>query len=174
MYTLQKVIFTGERRTGKSTFIHAFLKSLDLDYVGIFSLRLMRGQQIAGYGLCIGSEPEVRIFAELSETPDFDRFHIDLRVFERAAEFIYNKLKNPPELFVVDELGVIEQRCAAYCEAIKELLSSPIKTCLVVQQRALPFWQALCPSCDAEILYWQRVNRQLITERLKALLCGSR
>ncbi|MDZ7371166.1 MAG: hypothetical protein ONB12_08350 [candidate division KSB1 bacterium] len=173
MYTLQKVIFTGARRTGKSTFIHAFLKSLDLDHVGIFSLRLMHGQEITGYGLCYGNEPDVRIFAELSNTPDFDRFRIDLRVFEMAAEFICNKLKNPPELFVVDELGVIEQRCAAYCEAIKELLSSPIKTCLVVQQRALPFWQALCPNCAVEILYWQEANRQRIAEQLKALLCGS-
>ncbi|MDZ7315031.1 MAG: nucleoside-triphosphatase [candidate division KSB1 bacterium] len=170
---MQNVFFTGERRTGKSTFIHAFLKGLDLDYVGIFSLRLMRDEKISGYGLRFGNEPEVCIFAELSDTPDFDRFRIDLRVFEKAAEFIYNNLKNPPDLFVVDELGVIEQRCTAYCDAIKELLSSPLKTCLVVQQRALPFWQALCPNCAIEILYWQEANRQLVSERLKALLCGS-
>lgn len=166
----ENVLLIGARGIGKSTLFREILQEYRGQWTGLFSLRLLHGQKPVGYALQLNRQPEAHLFAwEAPERPAFGRYQVDVEPFKIAAAFIRKAVREQPELFVIDELGVIEQSCQEYVEAVRDLLSSSVRTCLVVQQRALPFWEVFYTRRPL-ILTLQANDRQAAAERLRAIL----
>ncbi len=167
------LVLTGGLQVGKSTLLRRILRCVHGPWSGLFTFRLWEKERCIGYGLQIGDEPTVRIFAQEKRgaDPSPARFDLDLQPFAAAAEAM-PRLLSRPGLFVIDELGVFEQSCTDYCRAVAE--ASRRGSCLfVVQQRALDFWLPLLG--DVVAVSFERENRRRAAEEILDYLkeeCG--
>lgn len=170
----KNIILTGELHCGKSTLVRRILEKLSVDCKGVFSESVLEHGHVAGYGLRLIGEPNLHIFAhtDFEKGQHFDKFVVDLAPFERAANYIEHNLAVQPDLFVVDEIGLIEHTVTPYKQAITNILDSTIPSVLVVQKRS-DFLLELMPRHDVKIFVLETNHTQLeilMTQELSELL----
>lgn len=127
-----RVILTGDRQAGKSTVCRKILEVLSP--APLFGFKTYRTSE--GFALSAWNGPPVP-FASLDRSAGDLR--MDLSAFNTAgAEALF-----PPSesaWFVMDELGIMEQRASAFVQAVRDAWAGPNPGIAVVQKRALDFW----------------------------------
>ncbi len=129
---------TGGLHCGKSTLVCKVLAELAFDFLGVFCEPIHRDNEIAGFGLRMVGKAGLHIFAhvDIASLQRFGKYGIDLAPFAKAAEYIETGLRQQPRLFVIDEIGPIEDGAPRYKLAVNRLFASPVPSLVVVQERA--------------------------------------
>lgn len=138
MIRKKNIVLTGKLHCGKSTLVRNVLETLSIKFSGIFVEPIKEGTTIVGYGVRLTGRNEVMPFAhrDLKGSKQFNFFYVDLAPFERAAAFIQQHINRPDILFVIDEIGIIEDGVDAYQKALQKLLDSSVPTLFVIQKRS--------------------------------------
>ncbi|MBN1465631.1 hypothetical protein JXA02_07725 [candidate division KSB1 bacterium] len=132
------IVLIGGLHSGKSTLVRHALTELAIDFLGVLSEPIRRENEIAGYGLRMVGRPGLLVFAHvnIASSQRFDKYGIDLTPFARAAEYVETALLQRPRLFVIDEIGPIEDAVPQYKLAVDRLFASTVASLVVVQERA--------------------------------------
>lgn len=136
-----RIILTGEISVGKTTVAQKLVKSLNIQPAGFTTEKIFCENTIVGYSLR-DWHGDSRTFAHVDfpKTVSFDRFGVDLSVFNGfGSEILRNSIRSG-HLILIDELGIMEQTVMAFCTTAKEILKNYSSYIAVVQKRALGFW----------------------------------
>lgn len=171
MSRLKNIILTGDIGCGKSTLVQKILRELNIPFTGIFCHALFRDDVKVGYGLKIPGINELQIFAhvDIKSAQHMQKFGVELKPFEKAALVIRKSVASPPQLFVIDEIGIMEQSAIEYQQAVRRLLDSNIATLLVVQRRANYFWKDTKKRQDV-IVFELTDNHMMVQQQIKQAL----
>lgn len=162
----KNIILTGELHCGKSTLVRRFLEKYSISYKGIFSEPVVVQKEIVGYALRLIDEPGIRLYAhtKLNNSDRFEKFALDLNVFDDVASYIEKCLHLSFMLFVVDEVGIFEDSVHTYQSALKKMLDSKNQCLYVVQKRA-DFLNEMKQRDDTAVLEL-RPNREKVFESI--------
>ena len=146
------------------------LGKLAVDFKGIISEPVLRGKKVIGYGLRMIGYTDLHIFAHVDICSDqrLGDFGIDLTPFDMAADYIEKIMAHHPQLFVIDEIGVVEHAARCYKRAINRVLDSPVPTLFVVQKRSS--FLAECQKRDDVVLFELLDNSFVLEQHLFGLL----
>jgi nucleoside-triphosphatase THEP1 len=168
LLNFKNIIITGGLHSGKSTLVQEILRNLNCPFKGIFSVPIAEDGKNVGFALRLRGEAQERIFAheKFQDEPRFDRYGLSQQPFAEAAIYIKRYFGEPPPLFVIDELGLLEAPATAYVNAVAELLASPIPTLLVVQLRAMSLMEIMCGHQKNLLLILADNNREDVRARV--------
>ena len=132
------IVLTGGLHCGKSTIVRRAVATLAVDFLGVLCEPVIRKNIVMGYGLRMVGKSGLHIFAHVNikSMKRFGKYGIDLAPFDRAAEYIEKSLLQHPRLFVIDEIGPVEDAVPKYKLALDGLFNSHIPSLVVVQRRA--------------------------------------
>lgn len=136
-----RIILTGKIGAGKTTAAQKLMKSLNVQPAGFTTEKIFYEDKIVGY-LLRDWHGTSRTFAHVDfpKTVTFDRFGIDLSVFNGfGAEILRNSIQSGKPI-LMDELGIMEQTATMFCSVTKEILKIYSSYIAVVQKRVLGFW----------------------------------
>ena len=170
MKAVKNVILTGSLHSGKSTLVQHALDALAFEYKGVFCQPIIQHKETLGYGIRLIGHKELHVFAHIDfqNSERFDKYGLDLSPFFAAAHYIKENLDGRQKLFVIDEIGVIEQSVSEYLNAIDHLLGSPVPCLIVVQKRAA-YLKTVEKRNDAVVLELENYNMMLERRMLNLL-----
>ena len=167
MYS-SKVIITGEIGVGKSTFAVKVLESLNCDYTGYTTRKIIEKDRVIGFGLSeIGGETRIFAHIDFDKQVSFSKYGIDLDVFNNFGNSLLQRVISTQKPVLVDELGIMERQAIRFCRAVDEVMASDILTIAVVQNRALEFWLTRFNNiCNPEVFEINTKNRDFILREI--------
>lgn len=166
------IILTGGLRQGKSHVILSVIQDLEIDYRGLFSRPVIHNNACVGYGFQTSERSDIDLFAHVDFQTDitFDKYCVDLRVFDKAAHILKTWLSESHSLIVIDEIGVMEKSAVRFLKTIDQLLNSDIPCIVVVQERATYILQDLQNRRDCWIFQLHSPAVEHIVSGLKELV----
>ena len=163
------VILTGAIGAGKSTAVRRAVRYVQPESVaGVITYPIRQDGRKSALALR-GWDGKGQVFARARGTGNSpgERFEVDLGVFNTFGVALLHSATDAP-LFVIDELGVLEQEAAPFTGAVGSLWQEHPKVLAVVQQRAMDFWAAkLGTERPYRLLHLNEANR----DSLPAYIC---
>ena len=163
--TYRNLFLTGEIGVGKSTAVDAAVAQLGLTPGGFrtrFDDKLAADRRLCLFPI---SGADARVAARFSD----GHFLVDTACFDGfGAELIRAGLAAP--LLLMDELGFLEARCAAFQAAVHEALDAPTPVLAVLRQSAGDWLDKLRARPDAQLITVTRENRDALPGTLAAML----
>lgn len=130
-----KVLFTGERDSGKSTFLCQLLPSLDLACGGVIALPFFRDGGKAGMDACdVATGVTVPLARRDGSGIPVGRYRLRRDGLAHARRAVYRGATTR-RLTFVDEVGPLELRNAGLMPALRFALRHAPHVVLVVRQR---------------------------------------
>ncbi|MDD6920176.1 MAG: nucleoside-triphosphatase [Eubacteriales bacterium] len=136
---MKTLLITGNIGAGKSSFINKILMVLNIDFIGLRSVRRFENKKIIGFDMCIleNYNPiQTWSIAQLQEgKPKM------VGDFQKATDYLDAILSNSDEskLVFIDELGRFERNDLAYLSVIEKLVDSNVPTIISLKKEDLPF-----------------------------------
>jgi len=135
------IILTGAIGIGKTTAAQKMVKSLNVIPAGFTTNKIFREDKIVGYSLQDWRRNgQTFAHVDFPKTVSFDRFGVDLSVFDEFGSKILQDSIQSGKLILMDELGIMEQSATMFCIVAKEILKNYSSYIAVIQKRALDFW----------------------------------
>ena len=159
------VFLTGEIQVGKSTIIRRWLDAAGLSADGFRSF--WQPAADGGSNLYVGpfGAPLTSGFNFLAAHRSDKGMQVFEEAFERAAEtFLYDCGKK--DVVIMDELGFMESRAAAFQQAVMNLLDRAIPVLGVIKPLPLPFLDTIRERSDVETIVVTRGNREDVLHEL--------
>ncbi|MCC6616548.1 MAG: AAA family ATPase [Anaerolineae bacterium] len=164
---MKAILLTGRPGVGKTTAIRTFVTQLELPAGGFYSEEIVEAGERVGFRIvtldgrsgllarftlpgariCIG---KYGITLEALETIGIDSIHLGIA----------------SGLVVIDEIGPMEIKSAAFCAAVESALASPARILGAVVKRSTPFTDAIKARDDVEVIEITMHNRDGLTRTL--------
>jgi len=157
----KNVIITGPMHIGKSTVVKKVLNGSGVSFQSIFTERILEGRNVVGYAICNEDRSISIPFAHenFPKINRLNRFGYKPDVFEEIGVQLCRRINPSTELFVIDEIGVMEQYSPNYLKEIFSLFDSAFPLLVVVQERATYLLERLSLRRDTAIFQVNRENR---------------
>jgi nucleoside-triphosphatase len=164
------VFLTGEIQVGKSTAIRRFLERTGVRADGFLSHIVLsppyRELYIARFDTS-GGETQSRLAARMSH-PDIEVFG---DVFDAHGVDILESCGRAP-LFIMDELGRLEERSPLFKSAVFRVLDGDTPVLGVLKKADCPFLNAVKARSDVSVITVTEQNRDGIPDKLAEMLRG--
>lgn len=165
------IIITGELHTGKSSLVQRVLSHVQSPFAGLYCNPIYENEKKVGFGLQKVGNSDIDIFAHVDwHGNQFGPFGVRLKPFERAAVYVRKMLDSQIPLFVIDEIGVVEEQVQNYQNAIDELLDSRNMILIVVQKRADYFWKRIRKRKDVIIFNIDNNDHAVVEDDIVQIL----
>lgn len=160
---MKNIFVTGPMRIGKSSIIKKILNSSVMKHLkidGYFTVPEVEGDRIVGYSIrdFYGSTYNFA-HVDLANELIFDRYHINPTVFDNFASGIITRAMKEADIFVVDEIGVIESDASLFKNQLLACLNSDLLCIGVFQERAGWFKTLIHGRPDTQMIYVTSENR---------------
>ncbi|MBN1482159.1 hypothetical protein JXA70_17935 [candidate division KSB1 bacterium] len=172
MNNVTNILLTGGLHCGKSSLVREIVAALSLPVQGLFCAPEYRREQVAGYSLHLSNGQDLGSFAHIDffTNRQFDKFGFCESPFLLGADYIRKSIREMARLFIIDEIGVMEQHVRDYSKALEELLDADITALIVVQYRAIWFWQKIKARNDGIIFRLNEDHSFVRTQIMKRLV----
>ncbi|MBN1998127.1 hypothetical protein JW935_11275 [candidate division KSB1 bacterium] len=166
----ENILLIGDIQCGKSTIVRSVLRTLT-GYKGLFSCPVFEKKRVTGFQLKDQTNGSLGIFAhvEFSGKPHFDKYGIDLDVFNDRAEKFLRTVPPSTNLLVIDEIGIIEESAEKYQTALENVFNGPIPVFAVVQSRALYFLEKVETFKSIRMYHTDDTHREIIAEEIRRI-----
>jgi nucleoside-triphosphatase len=162
-------MLTGERGIGKSTIIHDFF----IDYRGkISGFKTLKEHRETHRSYLFGIHEDMCQSDKscICIADEHNRLKGIPYTFESKGVAILKEcLQSPPDLLIMDELGVFENEAFEFQRLVFECLNSSIPVIGVVKAKSSPFLDAIRNRDDVETITVTKENRNEIRKNLKTL-----
>lgn len=171
MNDITNIILTGDRHCGKSSLVREIIDAVSVPMQGLFSTAELRLGHVVGYRLRTLHGQDFGAFAHIDfhSNRQFDKFGCFTSPFLLGADYIRKSIRELARLFVIDEIGVMEQHVVNYSKALEELLDAAVPALVVVQNRATWFWQKIEGRNDMIIFDMRKESFSIRTQMINIL-----
>ncbi len=167
---MAKIVLTGEKQVGKSTIIQRVLSGFDgtvggfltkrepaegktLIPIRLYDIRKMGNTEGWKIGVCSA----VQMIEAYPEC--FDTHGVETLAFNA-----------PPDLVVMDELGIMEKEAHGFQKRVLEIMESDLNILCVIKNKSNPFLDQVKEKADT-IFYVNPQNRERIYTHVKQRIC---
>jgi nucleoside-triphosphatase len=157
----QKVLLTGRPGCGKTTLIQRVVKGLALPAGGFYTEEIRQRGVRVGFKL-ITLDAKEAIFAHVNfkTSQRVGKYGLDLAKLETVGVAAVREAVHARWLVVIDEIGPMEIRSAAFRDAVDEALNSGLPILATITARSLPFPDAIKKRSDVSLVEVRPANRQ--------------
>ena len=163
----QKVLLTGRPGCGKTTLIKRVVKHLGQSAGGFYTEELRDHGVRAGFRIVtLDREEAVLAHVGLKTAERVSKYGLDLSALERVGVRAIRDALHACQLVVIDEIGPMEIRSAAFRGAVTEALDSDMPLLATIFARPLPFSDAIKARPDVSLIEVNPDNRERLVSEL--------
>jgi nucleoside-triphosphatase len=163
----RKILLTGRPGSGKTTLVRRVVNKLALLAGGFYTEEIReRGQRVGFKIVTLDGEEAVLARVGFKTLQRVGKYGLDLSALATGVDAIRAAVR-ARRLVVMDEIGPMEIRSAAFCDAVKEALDSPepLGILATITARSFPFANAIKRRPDITLIEVRANNReQLVSE----------
>jgi nucleoside-triphosphatase len=163
-----KVLLTGGPGSGKTTLVKRVVEKLALPAGGFYTEEIRERGQRVGFKIVTLDGKEAALAHVGFKTPQrVGKYGLDLSGLETIGVEALRKAVPARQLVVIDEIGPMEIRSAAFCDAVNEAFDSlnVFGILATITARPFPFTNAIKRRRDISLIEVRADNReQLVSE----------
>ena len=138
---------------------------------GFYTEEMRAGRERVGFKL-ITLEGKEAIFAHVNfpaaaGSERVGKYGLDLTKLETVGVEAVRAAVHARQLVVIDEIGPMEIRSAAFCDAVNKAFESDVSILATIVARSLPFTDAIKKRSDVSLLEVHLSNRQELFSTLR-------
>jgi len=163
----QRVLLTGRPGSGKTTLIKRVLNELPQHFGGFYTEEIRDHGTRVGFKV-VALEHGEAVFAHVDfTTPErVGKYGLDLSALEAVGVNAIREAVQAQRLIVIDEIGPMEIRSVAFCEALSEALDSELPILATIFSRYLPFTEGIKSRPDVVLIEISPTNRDRLVSQL--------
>jgi nucleoside-triphosphatase len=170
----QKVLLTGRPGCGKTTLIKRVVNELAQPAGGFYTEEMREGCGRVGFKL-VTLDGREAVFAHVNFPAAAGRerlgkYGLDLSALEAIGAEAVRETVAGQKLVVIDEIGPMEIRSAAFCDAVLQALDSEVPVLATIVARSLPFTDAIKVRPEVTLLEVRPDNRKRLVQELSEKL----
>jgi nucleoside-triphosphatase len=171
----QRVLLTGRPGSGKTTLIKRVLKELPQRLGGFYTEEIRDHGGRVGFKV-VALEGGEAVFAHIDFTTSerVGKYGLDLSALEAVGVNAVRQAVQTQRLIVIDEIGPMEIRSVAFCEALSEALDSELPILATIFLRSLPFTDAIKSRPDVKLIEVRPNNREQLVSQLSETFSACR
>jgi len=161
----QKFLITGRPASGKTTLVKRVVKNLQLPVGGFYTEEIREGRERVGFKI-ITTEGEEAVLAHVNfkTSQRVGKYGLDLAALETGVAAV-RAATGARKLVVIDEIGPMEIRSAAFCNIVTDAFDSRVRILATITARPFPFTNTLKRRPGVTLIEIRRQNReQLVSE----------
>jgi nucleoside-triphosphatase len=163
----QKILLTGRPGCGKTTLIKRALKSLSQRASGFYTEEIReRGVRIGFRLITLTGDEAVLAHVDLKTPERLGKYGLDLPALEAVGVNAIREGLQTKRLVVIDEIGPMEIRSAAFRRAVTDALQSDLPILATIFLRSLPFTNAIKSRPDVVLIEVRPDNREQLVLQL--------
>lgn len=163
-----KVLLTGRPGSGKTTLVKRVVEKLALPTGGFYTEEIRERGQRVGFKIVTLDGEEIVLAHVSFKTPQrVGKYGLDLSGLGTIGVEALSKAVRARQLVVIDEIGPMEIRSAAFCDAVNKAFDSPnvFGILATITARRFPFTNAIKMRRDITLIEVRANNReQLVSE----------
>ncbi|MCL4248266.1 MAG: AAA family ATPase [Anaerolineae bacterium] len=164
---MKAVLLTGRPGVGKTTTIRTIVAQLGLPAGGFYSEEIIEAGQRVGFRIVTldGRSGLLARFKLPGAKICIGKYGVTLEALETIG---INSIRQgiAAGLVVIDEIGPMEIKSAAFCAAVDVALASPARILGTIVKRSTPFTDAIKVRADVEVIEITPQNRDVLTQSL--------
>jgi nucleoside-triphosphatase len=166
-----KILITGRPGSGKTTLIKRVLEKLPRSTGGFYTEEIREDVTRVGFKIVtLDGKEAVLAHVDFTGPERISKYGLDLRALEEVGLKAINAALKARRLVVIDEIGPMEIRSAAFRDAVIEVLESDVPLLATIFARPLPFIDKLKRRRDVTVIEQRPDNRaKLVSELLTKL-----
>jgi nucleoside-triphosphatase len=170
----QKLLLTGRPGCGKTTLIKRVVNELAQPAGGFYTEEMRGSGGRVGFKL-VTLDGNQAVFAHVdfpaAAGPErLGKYGLDLSALETIGVEAVREAVGAQRLAVIDEIGPMEIRSAAFCDAVIQALDSEVPVLATIVERSLPFTDSIKARPDVALVEVRPDNRtRLVLELLEKL-----
>src|SRR5437867_186266 len=155
-----KILITGRPGSGKTTLIKRVVEKMPQPAGGFYTEEIREHGRRVGFKIVtLGGRESVLAHVDFTGPERVSKYGLDLRGLEKIGVKAIHAALAAHRLVVIDEIGPMEIRSAAFREAVIEVLESDCPLLATIFARPLPFTEKLKRRPDVTIIELRPNNR---------------
>jgi nucleoside-triphosphatase len=163
-----KVLLTGRPGSGKTTLVKRVVEKLAVPAGGFYTEEIReRGQRVGFKIVTLDGEEAVLASVSFKTPRRVGKYGLDLSGLETIGVEALSKAVRARQLVVIDEIGPMEIRSAAFCDAVNKTFDrlNVFGILATITARPFPFTNAIKRRGDISLIEVRADNReQLVAE----------
>lgn len=162
-----KILITGRPGSGKTTLIKRVLEKLPQPTSGFYTEEIREHGTRVGFKIVtLDGKEAVLAHVDFNGPERVSKYGLDLRALEEVGLKAINAALKARRLVVIDEIGPMEIRSAAFRDAVIEVLESDVPLLATIFARPLPFLDKLKRRRDVTVIELRPDNRAKVVSEL--------
>jgi nucleoside-triphosphatase len=166
-----KILITGRPGSGKTTLIKRVVEKLPQPAGGFYTEEIREHGTRLGFKIVtLDGKKAVLAHVDFTGPERVSKYGLDLHALEDVGVNAINAALKTRPLVVIDEIGPMEIRSAAFRDAVIEVLEGDVPLLATIFARPLPFTEKLKRRRDVTVIELRPDNRaNLVSELLTKL-----
>lgn len=163
----RRILLTGRPGCGKTTLIQRVVKNLVEPAGGFYTKEIRKRGRRIGFKL-VTLDGKEAVFADINfKTPErLRKYGLDLAKLETVGVAAIGEAVRTRKLVVIDEIGPMEIRSAAFRDAVTEAFDSNVSILATIFARSLPFTDAIKKRRGVILIEVRGDNREELVSEL--------
>jgi nucleoside-triphosphatase len=165
----RRILLTGRPGCGKTTLIQRVVKNLAEPAGGFYTKEIRERGMRVGFKL-VTLDGKEAVFADINfKTPErLGKYGLDLSELETVGVAAVRDAVHSRQIVVIDEIGPMEIRSAAFRDAVTEAFDSNVSILATIVARSLPFTDAIKKRRGVILIEVRGDNREELVSELLA------
>jgi len=166
----RRILLTGRPGCGKTTLIQRVVKNLAEPAGGFYTKEIRKRGRRVGFKL-VTLDGKEAVFADINFTAAagsdrVGKYGLDLAKLETVGVAAIGEAVRTRKLVVIDEIGPMEIRSAAFRDAVTEAFDSNVSILATIVARSLPFTDAIKKRRGVILIEVRGDNREELVSEL--------
>lgn len=166
----RRILLTGRPGCGKTTLIQRVVKNLTEPAGGFYTKEIRKCGRRVGFKL-VTLDGKEAVFADINfpaaaGSDRVGKYGLDLAKLETVGVAAIGEAVRTRKLVVIDEIGPMEIRSAAFRDAVNEAFDSNVSILATIVARSLPFTDAIKKRRDVILIEVRGDNREELVSEL--------
>ncbi len=162
----KRILLTGRPGCGKTTLIQRVVNDLALPAGGFYTEEIReRGRRVGFKLITLNGKDAVFADVNFKTSERVGKYGLDLAKLQIGVVAVREAVHSR-QLVVIDEIGPMEIRSAAFCDAVNEAFDSGLSILATIVARSLPFTDAIKSRPDVSLIEVRADTRDPLVHEL--------